>query len=127
MLFMNRRGYAPLMICRSCGHRFQCPHCTAYLVMHRARGRLLCHHCGHEAAMPKACPSCKQENALIPFGPGVERIAEEARALLPDARIAVMTSDSTTTLNVGTRRNKTSAKADGGDDLAGEVSKPGTT
>ncbi len=93
MLFMNRRGYAPLMLCRTCGHRFQCPHCTAFLVLHRARGRLMCHHCGYECAVPKACPDCSHENTVIPYGPGVERILEEARALLPDARIEVMTSD----------------------------------
>jgi primosomal protein N' (replication factor Y) len=93
MLFMNRRGYAPLMLCRTCGHRFQCPHCTAFLVVHRARARLVCHHCGHEAAVPRTCPDCAHENTLIPFGPGVERIAEEVRALLPDARVALMTSD----------------------------------
>jgi primosomal protein N' (replication factor Y) len=93
MLFMNRRGYAPLMLCRACGHRFQCPHCAAFLVMHRARARLMCHHCGHMTGMPKACPECAHENAIIPFGPGVERIAEEVHALLPEARVALMTSD----------------------------------
>jgi len=93
MLFMNRRGYAPLLLCRGCGHRFECPHCTASLVLHRSHARLLCHHCGHIVPVPKECPECKKEDSLIPYGPGVERIAEEARALLPNARIAVMTSD----------------------------------
>lgn len=93
MLFMNRRGYAPLMLCKACGHRCHCPHCSTFLVLHRARGRMLCHHCGYDTSIPKTCPVCKQENTIIPYGPGVERIAEEARALLPDARIAVMTSD----------------------------------
>jgi len=120
MLFMNRRGYAPLMLCRACGHRFLCPHCAAYLVLHRGRARLLCHHCGYETSPPKACPQCKEEGKMIPFGPGVERVAEEARALLPDARIAVMTSDSTA-LGKGTRRSKEPAKGSG-DDPAGEVS-----
>ncbi len=94
MIFMNRRGYAPLVLCRACGHRFQCPHCTAWLVLHRSKGKLLCHHCGHVAPLPKACPECKTEGSLIPYGPGVERIAEELREMFPDARIAVMTSDS---------------------------------
>jgi primosomal protein N' (replication factor Y) len=93
MLFMNRRGYAPLMLCRSCGHRFQCPHCTSWLVLHRSRAKLLCHHCGHSVTLPKQCPDCKHDDCLIPFGPGVERVAEEVRALLPDARVGVMTSD----------------------------------
>lgn len=93
MMFMNRRGYAPLMLCKTCGHRFQCPHCTAFLVLHRRRERLMCHHCGHESPLPSGCPDCKQENSIIPYGPGVERIFEEAKALLPEARIAMMTSD----------------------------------
>ena len=97
MLFMNRRGYAPLMLCRACGHKITCPHCTAFLVWHRARKRLLCHHCGLQSPLPGACPHCTHTDTLIPYGPGVERIAEEARTLLPDARIAVMTSDESDT------------------------------
>lgn len=94
MVFMNRRGYAPLVLCRGCGHRFQCPHCTAWLVLHRSRNGMLCHHCGHSAPLPKECPECKKENTLIPFGPGVERIAEELKNSFPDARVELMTSDS---------------------------------
>lgn len=94
MIFMNRRGYAPLMLCRACGHRFQCPHCSAWLVLHRSRGKLLCHHCGHTATLPEHCPDCKAENSLIPYGPGVERIEEELQELFPNARIGAMTSDS---------------------------------
>ena len=97
MVFMNRRGYAPLVLCRACGHRFQCPHCTAWLVMHRTRGRLLCHHCAHTTIIPSGCPDCKKEKTIIPFGTGVERIAEELSALFPAAKIAVMTSDNTQT------------------------------
>ncbi|PYD75776.1 primosomal protein N' [Novacetimonas pomaceti] len=93
MLFLNRRGYAPLTLCRTCGHRMQCPNCTAWLVEHRARRILTCHHCGHHEAMPPACPSCNAEDSLTPIGPGVERITEEARATFPDARILVMASD----------------------------------
>jgi len=93
MLFLNRRGYAPLTLCRRCGHRLQCPHCTAWLVEHRLTGRLKCHHCGHRAVLPSQCPSCAAEASFVACGPGVERIAEEAAALLPDARLAVMASD----------------------------------
>ncbi len=93
MLFLNRRGYAPLTLCRTCGFRFECPHCSAWLVEHRGRGRLLCHHCGHHQPVPQVCPSCGSEDALVPCGPGVERVAEEAVALFPDARLAIMASD----------------------------------
>jgi primosomal protein N' (replication factor Y) len=93
MLFLNRRGYAPLTLCRACGHRLQCPHCTAWLVEHRLSGRLQCHHCGHGAALPRSCAACGAEDRFAPCGPGVERVAEEARALFPAARIEVMTSD----------------------------------
>jgi primosomal protein N' (replication factor Y) len=93
MLFLNRRGYAPLTLCRSCGHRLQCPRCTAWLVEHRLVGRLQCHHCGFQMSLPNACPECKAEGMLAACGPGVERLAEEVSALLPDARVAVMTSD----------------------------------
>jgi primosomal protein N' (replication factor Y) len=93
MLFMNRRGYAPLMLCRSCGHRFQCPHCSAWLVTHKSPPRLQCHHCGHTTPMPRQCPECKKDDTLVPYGPGVERIAEEVRQLLPQARVEMMTSD----------------------------------
>ncbi len=93
MLFLNRRGYAPLTLCRTCGHRMQCPNCTAWLVEHRARRELQCHHCGHAVPIPVECPACKAQHSLTPVGPGVERITEEARALFPDARILVMASD----------------------------------
>jgi primosomal protein N' (replication factor Y) len=93
MLFLNRRGYAPLTLCRRCGHRMQCPNCTAWLVEHRARRELQCHHCGHAAPIPAECPSCGAPNSLTPVGPGVERITEEAAALFPEARLLVMASD----------------------------------
>ncbi|MCQ8241862.1 primosomal protein N' [Rhizosaccharibacter radicis] len=93
MLFLNRRGYAPLTLCRACGHRIQCPNCTAWLVEHRARRQLACHHCGHTEAVPPNCPSCNAEGSLVPIGPGVERITEEATALFPEARLLVMASD----------------------------------
>ncbi|QJU58806.1 primosomal protein N' [Sphingomonas sp. AP4-R1] len=93
LLFLNRRGYAPLTLCRTCGHRFQCPNCTAWMVEHRLTARLACHHCGHVMPPPKACPECKEEDSLVPCGPGVERIADEVAAILPDARTAIVTSD----------------------------------
>ena len=93
LLFLNRRGYAPLTLCRTCGHRFQCPNCTAWMVEHRLTRRLACHHCGHIEAVPRACPECGGEDTLVACGPGVERIADEVAALYPDARTAVITSD----------------------------------
>ncbi len=93
MLFLNRRGYAPLTLCRHCGHRMQCPNCTAWLVEHRIRRVLQCHHCGHTVPLPEECPACGAANSLVPVGPGVERITEEAASLFPDARRLVMASD----------------------------------
>lgn len=93
MLFLNRRGYAPLLICRDCGHRLQCPNCTAWLTEHRRQGRLICHHCGYSMPVPKACPQCGSEEGLTACGPGVERIAEEVRGRFPDARVEVLSSD----------------------------------
>ncbi len=93
MLFLNRRGYAPLTLCRACGHRIGCPNCTAWLVEHRARRALCCHHCGHQEPIPPECPQCKAEGSLTPIGPGVERITEEAAELFPAARTLVMASD----------------------------------
>ncbi len=96
MLFLNRRGYAPLTLCRHCGHRMQCPNCTAWLVEHRTRRLLQCHHCGHAAPIPTLCPACDAEHSLTAIGPGVERITEEAQASFPAARILVMASDTLT-------------------------------
>ncbi len=93
MLFLNRRGYAPLTLCRNCGYRFNCPSCSAWLVEHRATGRLSCHHCGYATRLPNACPACGAENALAACGPGVERLAEEVTAILPQARVAIAASD----------------------------------
>jgi primosomal protein N' (replication factor Y) len=93
LLFLNRRGYAPLTLCRHCGHRFQCPNCTAWMVEHRLVARLACHHCGYMMPPPRACPECKEEDSLVACGPGVERIADEVHALFPEARTAIVTSD----------------------------------
>ncbi len=93
LLFLNRRGYAPLTLCRNCGYRFQCPHCSAWLVEHRLSQRLACHHCGYETAPPTECPDCGEPDCLVACGPGVERIADEVAEILPDARVMVATSD----------------------------------
>ena len=93
LLFLNRRGFAPLTLCRHCGHRFQCPNCTAWMVEHRLTNRLQCHHCGHVEPPPRACPECNEEDALVACGPGVERISDEVGSLFPEARRAIVTSD----------------------------------
>ena len=93
LLFLNRRGYAPLTLCRHCGYRFQCPNCSAWLVEHRLSRRLACHHCGYEVPPPEACPECHTPDCLVACGPGVERIADEVAEVLPGARVAVVTSD----------------------------------
>lgn len=93
MLFLNRRGYAPLTLCRACGHRMECPNCSAWLVEHRARQILTCHHCGHNEPLPDTCPACDAEASLVAVGPGIERVHEEARLHFPEARILVMASD----------------------------------
>jgi len=93
LLFLNRRGYAPLTLCRVCGHRFQCPDCSSWLVEHRFRGQLVCHQCGHNERRPEACPECGTFDHLVACGPGVERIAEEVVGHFPDARTIVLSSD----------------------------------
>jgi primosomal protein N' (replication factor Y) len=93
LLFLNRRGYAPLTLCRTCGERIECPQCTAWLVEHRLAARLQCHHCGYTVPVPKLCPACGAQGSLVPCGPGVERVAEEVARRLPDLRVALVTSD----------------------------------
>jgi primosomal protein N' (replication factor Y) len=93
LLFLNRRGYAPLTLCRACGFRFSCPNCDAWLVDHRFRKRLVCHHCGFAMPHPVECPSCHAQNSFVACGPGVERLEEEVRAAFPQARVLVLSSD----------------------------------
>lgn len=110
MLFLNRRGYAPLLLCRCCGHRFACEECSGWMVLHGKKssppsvddkkkkghaysGKLQCHHCGHVDPIPQQCPGCSEADSLVACGPGVERVAEEVREVYPQARVAVMTSD----------------------------------
>ncbi|MGC2134253.1 MAG: primosomal protein N', partial [Xanthobacteraceae bacterium] len=93
LFFLNRRGYAPLTLCRACGFRFSCPNCDAWLVDHRFRRQLVCHHCGFATPHPAACPQCQTVNSFVPVGPGVERLEEEVRELFPGARVIVLSSD----------------------------------
>jgi primosomal protein N' (replication factor Y) len=93
MLFLNRRGYAPLTLCESCGHKMVCGSCSAWLVEHRYRRRLVCHHCGFETHTPQNCPQCQAQGSFIACGPGVERVAEEFARLMPEARVAIASSD----------------------------------
>jgi len=93
LLFLNRRGYAPLTLCRTCGHRLECPHCTAWLVEHRFHARLQCHHCGLNLNRPNQCPNCEAESSLIACGPGVERLSEEVDKLFPDIKRILIASD----------------------------------
>ena len=93
LLFLNRRGYAPVTICRACGHQIGCDHCDARMVEHRFQKRLVCHQCGETKPIPARCPSCDAEDRLAPVGPGVERLGEEVAELFPDARTAVLSSD----------------------------------
>ena len=93
LLFLNRRGYAPLTLCKACGHQYQCPDCSAWLVEHRFRGILMCHHCGHEQRKPEACGACGAVESLVPIGPGIERVAEEAEARFPGSRKVILSSD----------------------------------
>ena len=93
LLFLNRRGYAPVTICRACGHQIGCDHCDARMVEHRFLKRLMCHQCGETKPMPDICPSCEAADRLAPVGPGVERLSEEVIAAFPEARVAVLSSD----------------------------------
>lgn len=93
MLFLNRRGYAPLTLCEACGHKMICKQCSAWLVEHRYHRKLACHHCGFEMSAPLLCPECRAEKTLVACGPGVERVAEEFVSVFPDARFAIASSD----------------------------------
>src|SRR5437868_12492934 len=115
LLFLNRRGYAPLTLCRSCGHRFACTICDAWLVDHRFRQRLVCHHCGFSMPRPNICPHCAAEESLAAVGPGVERLQEEAANLFPGARTMVLSSDLITSIE--TMRTELNEIAEGRVDI----------
>jgi primosomal protein N' (replication factor Y) len=95
LLFLNRRGYAPLTLCRSCGHRFMCPTCAVWLVQHKNRHNLQleCHHCDFHQPLPRKCPVCEKEDNFVACGPGVERVEEEVKSKFPETRVLVVTSD----------------------------------
>ena len=93
LLYLNRRGYAPVTICRACGHRLHCPNCTAWLVEHRLSRLLMCHHCGYSARLPETCTACGAMEPFVPCGPGIERVAEEVAVRWPDARVRAVASD----------------------------------
>jgi primosomal protein N' (replication factor Y) len=99
LFFLNRRGYAPLTLCRACGFRFSCPNCDAWLVDHRFRKQLVCHHCGFAMPHPAACPKCQAVNSFVAIGPGVERLEEEVRGLFPQAKVLVLSSDLVATMD----------------------------
>ena len=115
LLFLNRRGYAPLTLCRACGHRFACTICDAWLVDHRFRQHLVCHHCGFSMPRPHACPNCAAEESLVAVGPGVERLQEEAASLFPEARTMVLSSDLITSIE--TMRSELNEIAEGRVDI----------
>ena len=115
LLFLNRRGYAPLTLCRVCGHRLTAPDTSSWLVEHRLTGRLVCHHSGYSIPKPKTCPECGAEDSLAPCGPGVERVAEEVAERFPDARRAIMSSD--TVLGPKQARELVDAMAEGALDI----------
>lgn len=96
LLFLNRRGYSPLMLCKSCGYRSQCNKCSSSMVLHKARKLMECHHCGSISKIHTTCPECKQSNSLILCGPGVERIEEEVKKLFPNLRISIISKDQAT-------------------------------
>ncbi|MDB5446896.1 MAG: priA [Phenylobacterium sp.] len=93
LLFLNRRGYAPLVLCKACGERMTAPDTDSWLVEHRYSGRLVCHLTGFSMVKPERCPHCGARDSLVSIGPGVERVEEEARHLFPEARVAVFSSD----------------------------------
>ncbi|WP_076864741.1 primosomal protein N' [Bradyrhizobium mercantei] len=115
LLFLNRRGYAPLTLCRACGHRFACTICDAWLVDHRFRQRLVCHHCGFSMPRPNICPHCAAEESLVAVGPGVERLQEEAAQIFPEARTMVLSSDLITSIE--TMRSELNEIAEGRVDI----------
>jgi primosomal protein N' (replication factor Y) len=115
LLFLNRRGYAPLVLCKACGERLTAPDTESWLVEHRYTGRLVCHLTGFSMPKPERCPHCGAVDSLVSIGPGVERVEEEARALFPQARVAVFSSD--TVFDAREARRLVEAMAEGEIDI----------
>jgi len=93
LLYLNRRGYAPLMICSACGYKLTCPNCATWLVEHKQERKIKCHHCNYSKTNHDICPSCKVSGCMKSCGPGVEKIAEEVRNLFPEEKITIITKD----------------------------------
>lgn len=100
LLFLNRKGYAPLTLCGACGYRFMCKDCSCTIVQHRLQNILLCHYCGYKKEIPNTCPECEKENSLIACGPGLDRILEEVSLFMPEAKILKLDSDSISNLGI---------------------------
>ncbi|MBU6140475.1 MAG: primosomal protein N' [Proteobacteria bacterium] len=99
MLFLNRRGYAPVTLCKDCGKKYDCADCDFHLVLHKSKNQLICHHCGHHEKPTPECKFCGEKDSLIGLGAGVEKLAEEVRNIFPEARIALVTSDNVTSFS----------------------------
>ncbi|ARO13933.1 primosomal protein N' (replication factor Y) (superfamily II helicase) [Ketogulonicigenium robustum] len=115
LLFLNRRGFAPVTLCRACGQQVACEECDARMVEHRFLNRLVCHQCGAQRPVPDACPSCGVEGKMVPVGPGVERLEEEAKRTFPEARVVVLSSDLFGTARA--LKERIAEIADGGADI----------
>lgn len=93
LIYLNRRGYSPITLCKGCGEKLACPNCSTWLVYHKDMDKLICHYCGHKISIPKKCYNCEAEDSYIPFGPGVERIYDEIKRKIPTARVLIASSD----------------------------------
>ena len=100
LLFINRRGFAPLTLCNNCGYRFCCSECSSWLVSHKQKDTLLCHHCGYNKKLPSSCPNCNKKKSFVACGPGVERLAEEVKKKFPLSRLEILSSDTLKNISV---------------------------
>ena len=99
MIFLNRRGYAPVTLCKTCGKKYQCSDCDFHLVLHKSKEKLVCHHCGHQEKLIHECKFCGEKDTLTSIGAGVEKVAEEVKNLFPESRVALVTSDNVTSFS----------------------------
>ncbi|WCR58904.1 MAG: Primosomal protein N' [Wolbachia endosymbiont of Ctenocephalides felis wCfeF] len=100
MLFLNRRGYAQLAVCKKCGYKISCPNCAIWLTYHKKKNALLCHHCSYQLKLPEKCSNCQSEQSLSLYGVGIERLLEEMVKLIPNAKTAIISSDQKSVSNV---------------------------